>query len=120
MTIPVSVSTNNVSFSVGVIHDVNLPVETNANWIFPVSVGQTDVVFPVGAGSNHVVLPTKCGIGMYSATYLEYEGSYEFTPSGETQTIDIRNMIARDDIVINPIPSNYGLVTWNGSVITVS
>jgi len=117
MTIPVNVSTNNVSFSVGVIHDVDLSVETDANWIFPVSVAQTDVVFPVGAGSNNVVIPTKCGIGLYSADYPEYEGSYEFTPSGETQTIDIRNMIATDDIVIN---QNYGLITWNGSVITVS
>jgi hypothetical protein len=24
------------------------------------------------------------------------------------------------NIVINPIPSNYGLITWNGSTLTVS
>ena len=49
-----------------------------------------------------------------------YTGSYEVTPSAETQTIPIENFIAEQNITINPIPSNYGLVTWNGSVLTVS
>lgn len=30
------------------------------------------------------------------------------------------NKTTQQNIVINPIPSNYGLITWNGSVITVS
>ena len=49
-----------------------------------------------------------------------YEGEYEFTPSAETQTIPIAGMTARGDITINPIPSNYGLITWNGEYLTVS
>lgn len=49
-----------------------------------------------------------------------YEGDYEFTPTSETQTVAIEGLMARQDIVINPIPSNYGLITWNGSTITVS
>lgn len=49
-----------------------------------------------------------------------FEGDYEYTPSGETQTIEINGLRAIADIVINPIPSNYGLITWNGSTITVS
>ena len=50
----------------------------------------------------------------------EYEGDYEFTPTSETQTVAIEGLMARQDIVINPIPSNYGLITWNGSTLTVS
>ena len=50
----------------------------------------------------------------------EYEGPYEFTPSGETQTVEISLKTATQDITINPIPSNYGLITWDGSVLTVS
>ena len=49
-----------------------------------------------------------------------YAGAYEFTPSDETQTISISGRVAERDITINPIPQNYGLVTWNGAFLTVS
>lgn len=50
----------------------------------------------------------------------EYTGAYEFTPTQGTQVIEIANKKATADITINPIPSNYGLITWNGAVLTVS
>ena len=53
-------------------------------------------------------------------TTTVYDGPTEFTPSGSTQTIEIANMKALENITINPIPSNYGLITWDGSTITVS
>lgn len=49
-----------------------------------------------------------------------YEGAYEFTPSDAAQIIPIGGMVATQDITINPIPSNYGLITWNGATLTVS
>ena len=49
-----------------------------------------------------------------------YEGSYEITPSAEAQVIPTNGLRMTGDFTIAPIPSNYGLVTWNGSVITVS
>lgn len=49
-----------------------------------------------------------------------YEGEYEVTPSEETQTLATDSLYMRGNITINPIPSNYGLITWNGSVLTVS
>lgn len=49
-----------------------------------------------------------------------FEGEYEYTPTEDTQTIAIQGKRATQDIVINPIPSNYGLITWNGTTITVS
>ncbi len=49
-----------------------------------------------------------------------YTGDYTFTPSDSTQTIETTGKRLTDDIVINPIPSNYGLITWNGSTLTVS
>ena len=53
-------------------------------------------------------------------TTTVYDGPTEFTPFGSTQTIAIENKKALTDITINPIPSNYGLITWNGSELTVS
>lgn len=49
-----------------------------------------------------------------------YTGAYEITPSAETQVLETKNLRMTDDITINPIPSNYGLITWNGSTLTVS
>ena len=49
-----------------------------------------------------------------------YEGSYDFTPSEEEQTIAIDHKMATQDITIQPIPTNYGLITWNGTTLTVS
>ena len=49
-----------------------------------------------------------------------YTGSYEVTPSLETQTLLTNTKYMTDNVVVNPIPSNYGLITWDGSVLTVS
>ena len=49
-----------------------------------------------------------------------YEGPYEVTPAQETQTLATDSLYMRADITINRIPLSYGLITWNGSVLTVS
>lgn len=49
-----------------------------------------------------------------------YKGDYVYTPTEKAQTVRISHMLASRDIVINPIPSNYGRITWNGSTLTVS
>ena len=49
-----------------------------------------------------------------------YEESYEFTPSASTQIIPVKDKTPYADITINPIPNNYGLITWNGATLTVS
>lgn len=49
-----------------------------------------------------------------------YVGPYEVTPTQQAQVLATANLSMAHDVVINPIPSNYGLVTWNGSVLTVS
>lgn len=50
----------------------------------------------------------------------EYHGAYEVTPSTSVQTLQTTNRVLTDNIIINPIPNNYGLITYNGSFITVS
>lgn len=49
-----------------------------------------------------------------------YIGEYEVTPSSETQTLDTAGKRMTRPVVVNPIPNNYGLITWNGSFLTVS
>ena len=49
-----------------------------------------------------------------------YPGPTEFTPSAEKQTIGVSGYRLKENITINPIPSNYGLITWDGSTLMVS
>ena len=56
--------------------------------------------------------------GMHAAG--EYTGTYEFTPSDVALEIPTANKILTQNIVINPIPSNYGLVSWDGSILTIT
>jgi hypothetical protein len=49
-----------------------------------------------------------------------YQGDYHITPSRETQTLSTAGKYLNQSIVVEPIPSNYGLITWNGSTLTVS
>ena len=49
-----------------------------------------------------------------------YTGEYTITPSSETQVLLTNNLRMTDDITINPIPNNYGLITWDGATLMVS
>ena len=50
----------------------------------------------------------------------EYSGAYEVTPSLQAQVLPTAGRSLAQNVTINPIPSNYGLITWNGSTLTVS
>lgn len=52
--------------------------------------------------------------------YETYTGETAVTPSQETQVLQTKRRVVLEDIVIAPLPKNYGLITYDGSVITVS
>lgn len=56
----------------------------------------------------------------YAVEAEDYEGPYEVTPTRQTQTLATEGKHTTANIVVNPIPNNYGLITWNGSTLTVS
>lgn len=49
-----------------------------------------------------------------------YEGPYTVTPSASRQTLFTRGYAMTGNVVIEPIPQNYGLVTYNGRILTIS
>lgn len=81
-----------------------------------VNTNETAVLGVVGATS--VGMEAEAHIVVDRTTV--YTGPYEWTPSDEVQTLEIADKKALGNITINPIPSNYGLITWNGSTLTVS
>ena len=49
-----------------------------------------------------------------------YTGAYTVTPTQQLQTLSTQGKTMTSNVTVNPIPSNYGLITWDGSVLTVS
>lgn len=65
------------------------------------------------------IRPAKLEISSIK-NYPDYTGSYTVTPTRETQVLNTKDKVMTGNVTVNPIPQNYGLVTWNGSVLTVS
>lgn len=59
-------------------------------------------------------------VGVYAQIGEHYHGAYTVTPTNQAQVLDTDALILDGNITINPIPSNYGLISWDGSTITVS
>lgn len=49
-----------------------------------------------------------------------YTGTTTVTPSTEIQVLRTANKSVYENITVEAIPSNYGLITWDGHTMTVS
>lgn len=50
----------------------------------------------------------------------DYSGEYTVTPSEDTQVLYTAGKTLEQNVVVEPIPQNYGKIEWDGSVIYVS
>lgn len=75
---------------------------------------------PLGLVIEDSSSPFTLTIGDGETEYPVYEGATVFTPTRQTQTVVTARKVVLDNITINPIPRNYGLVTYNGSIITIT
>lgn len=55
-----------------------------------------------------------------SGNYPNYAGKYEITPSLETQTLETAYRVLTSNVVIAPIPSNYGKISYDGSTLYIT
>lgn len=49
-----------------------------------------------------------------------YEGEYVVTPTRERQVLETKHLAMAENVVIEPIPQNYGLITYNGFGLTIT
>lgn len=49
-----------------------------------------------------------------------YTGPTTIIPSQERQILSTTHKTIAENIIVEPIPPNYGLITWDGQKITVS
>lgn len=50
----------------------------------------------------------------------DYEGEYEITPNEKEQRLATAGKLLAQEIVIKPIPSYWGRITYDGTYIRVS
>ena len=92
---------------------------TGALYAVPTLSGQISHAITVGgAVSGEPDLSGDLSVSVYSPDL--YTGSYDITPCETAQVIEIKDRFANANITVEPIPSNYGKITYNGSTITVS
>lgn len=49
-----------------------------------------------------------------------YPGPYEVTPGADPVVLGTDGLRMEGNVTVNPVPENYGLITWDGSILTVS
>ena len=86
----------------------------------PMTVATSSASIPVAVGGTAASLQAGVGAAYSLIRNADYQGEYTFTPSNEAQTIHTEGLVMGQDITINPVPNNYGLISYNGSSIMVS
>lgn len=86
--------------------------------IVPMTVSESEV--SISMEVSHDSQSVEMGMETEVVMSPKYRGLYEFTPSEEQQIVRIEGKMAEENIVIDPIPNNYGLITWDGRTLTVS
>ena len=80
----------------------------------------TDIIID---GDLSLGIPGDGEVGIVTAMrnpYPAYTGETTITPGDEEIVLPTTLKSLLTDITINPIPSNYGKITWNGSTLLVS
>ena len=79
-----------------------------------------DSVHLISVSGDKPLKLSQISTGGGGGTRPHYQGDTEFVPTQTTQTVHTAGLLVDTDIVIDPIPSNYGRITWNGAFLTVS
>jgi hypothetical protein len=90
---------------------------------FPIPVSLTvdiDMAIPIVVSNSNVTVPVGLATPILASIVPEYDGDYDITPTSTAQVFQTNGKKLTHDFVVEPIPSNYGLITWDGSTITVS
>ena len=60
------------------------------------------------------------GIIIREVPWPIYDGPTEIAPGEEEQVLQTDGTLLQQNITVAAIPANYGLITWDGSKLTVS
>lgn len=87
--------------------------------VVPVKISGLDQEIPLKVG-QHEDIAVGMETSVRASIVPKYDGQYSVTPSGDAQILATAGKLMTEDITINKIPGQYGLITWDGSALTVS
>lgn len=76
------------------------------------TVAEDRYALEVGEQTQRVGLAQE--VRMVSADYPTYDGPTVFTPTRSSQVFPTSGRVVLTNLTVNPIPSNYGLITDHG------
>ena len=77
------------------------------------------ITIQMQVAASRAAVPVTLGASYASANVDPYTGTYEVTPNEDTQTLSTRRKYLVEDVIVHPIPSNYGRISVAHNVITV-
>ena len=86
----------------------------------PMQVSAASVSVPVSVTDDGISISVGIGAAYTMVEGDPYGGPYTVTPGRNAQVLETRGKIMTENVTVEPIPQNYGLVTWNGSILTIS
>lgn len=87
--------------------------------VIPLFISETDFEVPISVfDSEPVEIEIDAtGYPVYPNTYT---GTYDVVPKMTEQVLETKGLTMLDNVTIEKIPDCYGLITWNGAILTVS
>ena len=70
--------------------------------------------------TSDTLRPANIAIANVNLPAEKYDGEVTFTPQEYAQVIPINGKISMTNITIEPIPQNWGKISYNGYALTVS
>lgn len=90
------------------MNQVTIPLRVSTDGDYTVEVS--------GGGNVNLGMDTTV-----TAAILEhYDGPYTVEPGSGPQTLNTLGKVMDYNVVVSAVPQQYGLITWNGSTLTVS
>ena len=87
---------------------------------YPVIVSEINQTFPIGISISDETYSVKMEDAIQIIDADTYQGDYVVTPASEAIVLNTLGFTMADNVTLEAIPNNYGLITWNGSYLTVS
>lgn len=85
-----------------------------------ITVAESEQQYDLTVVETNIPIAVDVGTAIVASIAEDYDGEYDITPSCTAQVFQTEGKRVLHDFVIEPIPQNYGLITYNGSTITVS
>lgn len=114
-------SDNSESFAVGIgSSNEAFAIADSRAEKFPVAIVSNNEKISAQIAQNAERFAVELEQAIKTVSAKEYTGAVTVTPAKAAQTLATKGTLLRENIVVNAIPNNYGLITWDGSTLTVS